>query len=127
MHGIGLIKRATVDADAEIGADGMAEPGLCPQQDQPHDAGEKRGHSEGNRERQQQLAGLAEAEDLNERLCERVIEYPFRCGEHTQKRQHRTNADDLGKGREDHHDKQDAELHAPPWVDVGPQAAEKDC
>lgn len=125
MHGIGLIERAAVDADAQIRSDRMAKPGLYPQQHQPHGARNKRRYGENGSERQQELSGFAESKEVDQRLREPMLEDPFRLSEYTQEWQHSANARYFSERCGDRHQKQRSELYTAPREDVVPQTAQE--
>ena len=80
VYGVGLVKGAAVDADAEVGACCKGETGAGPEKEKAHGAGQQGCNTERDGERQQELVGTCYACGMDEWLGCRELEYPIRGG-----------------------------------------------
>jgi len=81
MHCVGLVERATVDADTEIRTCCKGEAIIGPHKEEAHGAGDEGCQTEGYGQGLQELVGGGNAQYFDEWLGCRELEYPVWVGQ----------------------------------------------
>jgi hypothetical protein len=117
-----LVEGSAVNADTQVRAGGERQPDTGPRQHKTHSARPQGGQAEGDHERQQQLIGGGQPDELNKGLCRRVPKNAIGHRQHRKKWQHRADTDDLRQRGKNHEAQQQSKLATTPAADVMPEA-----
>ena len=81
MHCIGLVESAAIDADTQVGSGGKGETRVSPMKQEAHGAGDQGCQSEDYGQGHQEAIGSGDAQDFDEWLGCRKMEYAVWVGQ----------------------------------------------